>query len=515
MTEPWVLAIDLGTTDLKVGAVSLRGELLAQTHRAIRTYHSAGGGAEQDPAEWWELLRSAVCALVESKAVSGDEAVGVGITGEFASTVPVGSDGRPAGRCILWQDTRGATFSAQAMGGPLAILGYSPANIFRWIQITGGAPSTRGADPLNHELFLRNREPDVFAKTRYLMEPVDYLGLRLTGRAAATPASMFASWLTDNRPGAGTAYVRELVRRAHRDAGRLPELLPTGTVLGSVQPDVAAELGIKPVPVVAGVTDVHAAFLGSGAVEPYHAHITVGTTCWITCEVPFKKTDLFHQVASIPGLRPNSYLVVNNQETAGLCLQWIRDSVVQRNYDDLIALAATAPAGSDGVMFTPWLSGERTPVEDRTLRAAFLNLSVHTGQAQMVRSVLEGVAFNARWLLDVVDSFAGRRIAQLRIQGGCARSDLWCQIFADILNRKIEQVAEPTFHSLRGAGLFAAVSLGMLSLDDVPRLVRLGRTFEPSPDTRATYERMYSEFKKIYGRLHGTYARLNARAPIP
>ncbi|HET7338727.1 MAG TPA: FGGY family carbohydrate kinase, partial [Candidatus Dormibacteraeota bacterium] len=159
MTEPWVLAIDLGTTDLKVGAVSLRGELLAQTHRAIRTYHSAGGGAEQDPAEWWELLRSAVCALVESKAVSGDEAVGVGITGEFASTVPVGSDGRPAGRCILWQDTRGATFSAQAMGGPLAILGYSPANIFRWIQITGGAPSTRGADPLNHELFLRNREP--------------------------------------------------------------------------------------------------------------------------------------------------------------------------------------------------------------------------------------------------------------------------------------------------------------------------------------------------------------------
>lgn len=512
MTEPWVLAVDLGTTDLKVGAMSLRGELLAQTNRPIQTHYRPGGGVEQDPDEWWELLRSAVCSLVQSNAVSGSDVAGVGITGEFASTVPVGGDGRPVGRCILWQDTRGADFSAQAMGGPLAILGYSPANIFRWIQITGGAPSTRGADPLNHELYLRNREPEVFARARYLMEPIDYLGLRLTGRAAATPASMFASWLTDNRPGAKLAYVPELIRRSQRDAGKLPELIPTGTVLGSVQPDVAAELGIVPAPVIAGITDVHAAFLGSGAVEPYHAHVTVGTTCWITCEVPFKKTDPFHQVASIPGLRPNRYLVVDNQETAGLCLQWIRDSVVQRDYDELITLASAAPAGSDGVMFTPWLSGERAPIEDRMLRAAFVNLSIRTGQAQMVRSVLEGVAFNARWLLEVVDAFVGRRIQQLRIQGGCARSDLWCQIFADILNRKIERVAEPTFHSLRGAGLFAAVSLGKLSIDQLPGLISVADSFEPSAETRATYERMYSEFKRLYGRLHGTYARLNRGA---
>lgn len=509
--ESWLLAVDLGTTDLKVGAVSVRGELLAQTHRPIHTRHVTGGGAEQDPDEWWELLRSEVGALVESKEVSADELAGVGITGQFASMVPIGPDGTPVGPCILWQDTRGAALSARAMGGPITLLGWSPANIARWLQITGGAPSTRGADPLSHELYLRHREPEVFARAKHLMEPIDYIGLRLTGRVAATPASMVVSWLTDNRPGAKLGYVPELIRRAGRDAGRLPELLPTGSTLGLVEESVARDLGIRPVPVIAGVPDVHAAFLGSGAVQPYEAHITVGTTTWISCEVPFKKTDIFHGFLSIPGVRKNRYLVIDNQETAGLSLQWLRDALLPLDYDALTELAATAPPGSAGVMFTPWLSGERTPVEDRALRAAFLNLSVRTGKAELVRSVLEGVAFNARWLLEVVDRFVGRRIPKLRIQGGCAQSDLWCQIFADVLNRRVERIAEPRFHSLRGAGLFAAVSLGLLTIDDVPQLIRVSDVFEPSPGSRGTYERMYGEFKRLYGNLHGMYARLNGK----
>lgn len=512
MGERWLLAVDLGTTDLKVGAVSARGELLAQTHRPIHTRHLAGGGAEQDPHEWWELLRSEVRSLVESGAVSGNDVAGVGITGQLASTVPVDASGGPAGQCILWQDTRGAGFSAKELGGPVKILGYSPANIARWLQINGGLPSTRGADPLNHEMYLRHREPDVYAKATYLMEPVDYIGLRFTGRPAATPASMLASWLTDNRPGAKLAYVAELIRRAGRDAGRLPELVPTGTVLGPIDSEVARELGLKPVPVVAGLPDIHAAFLGSGAVDPFEAHMVVGTTCWISCEVPFKKVDVFHQMTSVPGVRRDRYLLVDNQETAGLCLDWVRSSLVQADYEALNTLAASAPVGSGGVMFAPWLNGERSPVEDRTLRAGFINVSIGTGKAHMVRSVLEGVAFNARWLLDAVDGFVGRRIPKLRIQGGCAQSDLWCQIFADILDRRIERVAEPRFHSLRGAGLFAAVSLGLLAIDDVSQLVRVSDVFEPSPQSQGTYARMYAEFKRLYGNLHQTYARLNGRS---
>lgn len=522
MGEPWILAVDLGTGGPKTGAVSLRGEVLGHALSAVRTRYTDDGGAVQDTAEWWDRIRDGVRALLADDVASPDDLVGVGITGQWGSTVPVDAEGRAAGDCLLWADTRGGKFSSKAVGGPLSLFGYSPGNMIRWVQVTGGAPSPNGADPLGHELYLRNCEPEVYARTTTLLEPLDYLGLRFTGRRAATQASMILSWLTDNRPGAALAYVPELLRRSGRDAGRLPELLPTGTAVGGILPEVAGELGVpEGVPVVAGVPDLHTAFIGSGAVDPYEAHITISTTAWIACEVPFKRTDVIHQMASVPGVTPNSYLVANNHETAGLCLKWLRDSVIgpgdgladswTPSYDDLCRLAAGAPVGSGGVIFTPWLKGERTPVEDRTLRGAFLNVSLTTSRADLVRAVLEGVAFNARWLLDAVEGFVRRPVPRLRILGGGACSDLWCQVHADILGRTIERVAEPMYTNLRGAAMFAAMSLGKLSLDDVRGLVRVTDTFEPDPDARTVYEPMYREFKRIYGQLHGVYARLNGR----
>ncbi len=510
MPTPWILAVDLGTGGLKVGAVSMRGELLAHAICPIATSYLPEGGAVQDPAEWWRGIAAGVQSVVESKAVEPSDLIGVGLTGQWGSTVPVDAEGRAAGECLLWSDTRGGRFSARAMGGPVSLFGYSPGNMLRWIQLTGGAPSPNGADPLGHELYLRNCEPQVYAKTRYLLEPIDYLGLRFTGRVAATPASMILSWLTDNRPGAKPSYVPELVRRSGRDAGRLPELMPTGSVLGSVLPEVGEELRIPSVPVVCGVPDLHTAFVGSGAVAPYEAHITISTTSWIACEVPFKRTDVIHQMATVPGLHAGSYLVANNHETAGLCLKWFKDSVMgSDSYEDVVARAAKAPAGSGGVIFTPWLKGERTPVEDRTLRGAFLNVSLTTGRDHLSRAVLEGVAFNARWLLDAVEGFVRRPFASLRILGGGAQSDLWCQIHADILGRRLERVAEPAYGNLRGAGLFAAISLGRESLDGVHELVSVPDTFEPQVEARAIYEPMYAEFKQFYRRLHASYARLN------
>jgi Sugar (pentulose and hexulose) kinases len=520
--EPWFLAIDLGTGGPKTGAVSLHGELLGHTLGSVRTRYLPDGGAVQDTSEWWSCIRDGVRSLMASKVADPSDLAGVGITGQWGSTVPVDAAGVAVSDCRLWSDTRGGRFSSKAMGGPISLFGYSPGNMVRWIQITGGAPSPNGADPLGHELYLRNCEPELYARTHALLEPLDYLGQRFTGRCAATPASMILSWLTDNRPGARVAYVPALVARSGRDRARLPELLPTGSVLGGILPQVAEELGVPAgVPVVAGVPDLHTAFIGSGAVAPFEAHITISTTAWIGCEVPFKRTDVIHQMASVPGLRPGAYLVANNHETAGLCLQWLRDSILGPDdglaeswtpaYDDLMTVAAKAPAGAGGVIFTPWLRGERSPVEDRTLRGAFLNVSLTTDRAHIVRAVLEGVAFNARWLLDAVEGFVHRPIPTLRILGGGASSDLWCQIHADVLGRRIERVVEPMYTNLRGAALFAAMSLGKISLDDVRSLVRVTATFEPDPGARATYEPMYAEFKGLYGRLHGMYARLNAR----
>jgi len=511
----WVLAVDLGTGGPKTGAVSLRGEILVQSHAAVRTRYTSDGGAVQDPNDWWRAIQEGVRVVVDSMAAPVDDLAGVGITGQWGSTVPVAGDGHAVGDCLLWSDTRGGRLSAKAVGGPVSLFGYSPTNMVRWIQITGGAPSPNGADPLGHELYLRHSEPDTYAATATLMEPLDYLGACFTGRVAATPASMILSWLTDNRPGSALGYVPELVRRSGRDPKRLPQLLSTGAVLGDIAPQVARELGIPPAPVVAGVPDLHTAFLGSGAVAPYEAHITISTSSWISCEVPFKRTDVIHQMAAVPGLRRDAYVIANNHETAGVCLQWLRESVlsgdgvVPLSYDELCRLAGTAAPGSGGVIFTPWLKGERTPVEDRTLRAGFLNVSMATDRAQLVRSVLEGVAFNARWLLDAVEGFVRRRLPVLRILGGGAASDLWCQIHADVLGRRIERVADPMYANLRGAALFAAMSLGKLSIDDVRSMVRVTDTFEPDPQARAVYEPMYREFKHLYDRLHGVYARLN------
>jgi len=510
VAEPWFLAIDLGTGGPKVGAVSLEGVLLAHAMSPVRTRYLQGGGAVQDPSEWWERIQEGVRATLASSAVDAAQLEGVGITGQWGSTVPVGNGGQALGDCMLWADTRGGRFSARVVGGLVSLFGYSPASILRWVQLTGGAPSPNGADPLGHELYMRNCEPELYAKTETMLEPVDYIGLRLTGRAVATPASMILSWLTDNRPGASPAYIPELVRRSTRAAEKLPELVATGSVVGEVLPEVASELGIPQVPVVAGVPDLHTSYLGSGAVEPFEAHLTISTTAWIACEVAFKRTDVLHQMASVPGVRPGAYLVANNHETAGLCLKWMRDALaLEGGYGELCRLAETAPAGSGGVIFTPWLNGERTPVEDRTLRAAFINVSLDTGRAHLVRAVLEGVAFNARWLLDAVEKFVRRPLPVLRILGGGAQSDLWCQIHADILERRIERVADPMHASVRGAGLFAAMSLGKLSLGEVRGLVRVTDVFEPSANARNVYAPMYQEFKGLYGRLHATYARLN------
>ena len=514
MGRPWLLAVDLGTTGLKVGVVAESGEILGRYATELTTTWTPDGGAEQDPAQWWDEVRTGTKHAVGASAVDPADLVGVAVTGQYASTVPVDADGNAVGPCLLWADDRGGRYSRAAFGGVAA--GYKPAAIVPWLRFTGGAPSPGGADPSGHALFLRHERPEVYRRAALLLEPLDYLGLRFTGRAAATPASMVASWLTDNRPGQPARYVPSLVRLAGRDPGRLPQLLPSGSVLGGLLPDVARDLGLRAdVPVVTGVPDLHAAYLASGAVDEYAGHFTISTTAWVSCAVPWKKTDVRHQIASVPGVRPGQYLLIDNHETAGACLQWVRDALVRVPYDDLTALAAGAPPGAGGVLFLPWLKGERSPVDDRTVRGGFLNLGVATGRAELVRAVLEGVAYNMRWLVEAADGFVGRRLDPLRVLGGGAQSDLWCQVHADVLGRRVERVAEPAYAQLRGAALLALLALGRLRLDEVPDRVPAGDTFRPDPAATAGYERLYREFAGAYGRLKGLYRRLNSREGGP
>jgi len=517
--EQFALAVDLGTGGPKVGLVSLTGAMAWSDHVAIPTRLLPGGGAVQDAEEWWRVIVDATHRALACGIVRPDQVVAVACTGQWASTVPVDATGRPVGECVLWMDTRGAKHARLAFGG--SVSGYAPVPLWRWVQRTGGAPSTSGRDPIGHILYLEHDEPDVARAARWYLEPVDYLTMRFTGISSASHASMTASWLTDNRRPDRLDYDPVLVRAAGVPPHKLPPLVPTGSVVGEVKKEVADELGLPAgVQVVTGIPDLHSAAVGSGAVLDYQAHLVISTTSWISCPVPMKKTNPIHQIASVPGLSPGRYLVVNNHETAGLCLQWLRDNVISPDdalssptavsFDALTALASSVPEGSGDVLFTPWLAGERSPVDDPGARGGFHNLSLQTTRAHLVRAVLEGVAYNSRWLYEAVERFVGRALDVVRIIGGGASSDLWCQIHADVLDRTVERVADPMHANLRGSALFAALALGQVELEELAQLVPVDARFDPQPSAQGIYDRLYAEFPGLYRTQKPMFARLNS-----
>jgi len=510
----YALAVDLGSGTLKVGIVALSGEIFAVETLAVETERAAGGAAVQDAGGWWD----AVCTLAKRLVaqVPARSVVAVACTGQWASTVPVDAAGEPVGPCLMWLDTRGAQHARAAIGGP--VLGYSPLALARWIPRTAGIPSPFGGDPVSHMLHLEHDDPRTATAARWYLEPVDYLSMRFTGRAAATLASMSAAWLTDNRHLEQLAYDPVLVRKAGLPPAKLPPLVATGSVLGPVRPDVASELGVglaEDARVVTGLPDIHTSALGTGTVEAGAAHTTISTTSWISLPVARKKTDPIHSIATIPGLDARGYLVANNQEAAGLCLTWLRGALPgaeRLGFAELIELASGASPGSSGVIFTPWIAGERSPVDDRSARGGWHNISAHTTTSDLVRAVLEGVAYNSRWLHHAVGRFARRRLDPLRIFGGGAQADLWCQIYADVLDVRIERVADPLHANLRGATLLAAVALDGLQLGQVRALVPVERAFTPDQRNRPVYDRLYAEFARLYKAQRKMFARLNAAA---
>jgi xylulokinase len=512
--ERYVLTADLGSTGLKVGLVSLTGEIVRCEFALVATCRPGGGASTQDAEEWWRLVTRAARRVMDAGLVRPDQLVAASCTGQWASTVPVDASGHPVGDCLLYDDTRGAPYSRAVIAGPVA--GFAPRNALAWVRRTGGAPSPSGADPIGHLLFLRHEMPDVYAAARWFLEPVDYLTMRMTGVAAATHASMTAAWLTDNRRPDVLRYDADLARRAGVDTGKLPPLRRIGSVVGGVSARAADELGIpEGLPVVTGLPDLHAAVCGAGTLDDFQAHLAISTTSWIGLSVPFKKTDVLRSIASVPGLSAGSYIVADNHETGGRCLQWLNETVLgapataECDYERLVARAAAVPPGSNDVIFTPWLDGERSPVDDRDARAGFHNLSLTTTQDDLVRAVLEGVAYNSRWLHEAVERFAGRRLDPVRMIGGGARSDLWCQIHADVLGRTVERVADPINATLRGQAVFAALSLGAVHRADAR--IRVDRTFRPEAAAGAAYNRLYQEFPALYRNQRQMFRRLALR----
>ncbi len=518
----YVLAIDLGTTGPKSALVSTYGELLDSEFEEVHLRLLPNGGAQQDPDEWWDAIIRSSKRVLERKPAPVEDIAAICCTTQWSGTVPVDKDGNHLMDAIIWMDSRGSRYIKDITGGLIKVEGYGIWKLLRWIRLTGGVPGHAGKDPIAHILFIKNEFPEIYGKTYKFLEPKDYINLRLTGRFAASFDSITLHWVTDNRDISHVVYDDRLLQMSTIDRDKLPDLKRAVDILGPIKKEIAEELGLtEDVQVVMGTPDLHAAAIGSGAVRDYKAHLYIGTSSWLTCHVPFKKTDLFHNIASLPAAIPDRYFVANEQETAGACLTFLRNNIL-RYKDEFSEKDGTAtiheafdkivegvPAGSDKVIFTPWLYGERTPVDNRAVRAAFFNQSLRTTREHLIRAVYEGVAYNSRWLLVYVEKFIKRRLNEINMIGGGANSAVWCQIHADVFDRTIRQMKDPIMANVKGAAFLAAIALGYLVVDDIPAHVETARVFKPNPKNRRIYDELFQEFLNVYQSNKKIYERLN------
>ncbi len=225
-------------------------------------------------------------------------------------------------------------------------------------------------------------------------------------------------------------------------------------------------------------------------------------------------------MATLPSAIPNRYMLTNEQESAAGALNFLKDGLLfpadELNtvapadaHATFSKMAGRIPPGSGGLLFTPFLNGERSPVDDRSVRGSFVNLSLTTTRAHLVRAVMEGVAFNTRWLFGYVEKFIGKPVPELTLIGGGARSDTWCQIFADVLDRPMKQVKDPVMANARGAAFIGAHALGKLKFEDVPGLVPIAKTWTPDPKNRQIYDELFTEFLNVYRSTSKVCSRLN------
>jgi xylulokinase len=519
--KKFVLAIDHGTSGIKAAIVSVHGQVLDFEYEKTAISFLPGGGAEQDPDDWWEALLKACTRLIARTTISSDNIAAIAVSSTFSTTVAVDKNGDHLMNALTWMDSRGAPYVKKIVGGFPSVDGYGIFRIMKWIPKTGGGPTLSGKDDIAHVLLIKNEFADIYEKTHMFLPSKDYLNLKLTGKFAASYDSMQLFWVSDIRDIHNIRYDEKLISLLDLDPDKLPPMAACTDILGTVRKDVAKAIGIsEDVKVVLCSPDHQTACIGSGAVNDFAGHLYIGTSSWIQAVIPFKKTDVLHSIASFPTAIPGKYQSVNEQDMAGGCLSHLFDNLLF--YDNELKsdhqidpfthiddIAGRVPAGSHKLIFLPWLNGERTPVDDTTLRGGFFNMSKTTNQDHMIRAVMEGVAYNTRWSLKYVERFIKRKLTPINFIGGGAQSDVWCRIFADVLNRDIRQVENPRQANARGAALIASVGLGYITFDDIPRLTKIRKTFHPNPENREIYDELYDIFIQLYRKNKSLYRRLN------
>ncbi len=474
--EPIILGIDLGTSETKAGLLAGDGRLLAMARAPHPLDLEAGSGrAEQDPEDWWSALRTVIAQLGPATRAP---VAAICCVGQGPTLVAADATGRATRPAITWMDRRPAALLDQlesATGLSGWSLGILPAA--RWVEINDAEAASRA---------------------RWYLNAWEWAALRMTGVAAMSRAP--GQHLLDSDRAASTGLSDE----------RLPAVIGTGAMLGELLPAVAAELGLAPgTPVIAGTVDSFASFHGAGLLDPGDAVDTGGTSGGLAVywDSPPVVPEAWVAAAPLPG----RWLVGGAMSATGRSLDWLADDVVGGRVGTatLVSEASHIPPGAEGLVFLPYLAGERSPLWDPLARGAFVGLTLSHGRAHLARAVLEAGALALRHVAAPIRS-AGISIDELRISGGPARGDIWNQIKADVLG---VPVAIPAVRdtAVAGAAILGASGLGLYPglREAIEGMVRIDHRLQPDARHRATYDALFDVYAELWPAIRPLVHRLN------
>ena len=469
------VGIDVGTTAVKGVAIDETGALLGVAEVGYPFATPRPGWVEQDPEEWWGATQSLLTRLLGRELVPA----GIGLSGQMHGLVALDSADRVIRPAILWNDQRTAAQAEQI---------ERTIGLERLVQLTGNRAIPGFTAP--KMVWMREREPELWARVSHVMLPKDYVRLRLCGTRATDVSDASGTLLLDV---AARNWSRAVLDALELDAGLLPDVLESAAVAGTTA---------EGVPVAAGAGDQAAGALGVGIPRPGPLSIVLGTSGVVFAASDRFRSDPHGRLHAFCHARPSTWHVMGVMLSAAGSLGWARDTLAPGlPFDELLAGAERWPAGVEGLVFLPYLAGERTPHVDPDARAAFTGMGLRHDRAALVRAVLEGVAFGLRDCLDLISEL-GIEATLGRVSGGGSRSRLWLQIVASALELPLEQVAVQEGAAF-GAALLGGVAAGMWEDVDaaVAATVRPGVTIEPVSDWVEPYREALVHFRALYPAL--------------
>ena len=531
MSKKYVISYDIGTTGVKTCLFEIDSAitLISAAMEGYNLYIMPDGGAEQDPDEWWSAICSTTKTVFSKCDIKPEQIEGISFCSQMQGLVLVDKDGVPVHRAFSYMDQRAKKQLKEGIAYGFKIAGANITKLIPSLLITG-AVALSVKDPVWKYQWVRENEPENFKRVYKWLDVKEYIISRMTDRFVMTRDSAFATLLYDIRKG-HEGWSKKICKILNVNPDHLAEIVECTDKLGGLTAKAAQELGLKPgTAVFGGGGDASLIGVGAGSVELGETHIYSGTSGWVSTVVDKSVVDTSAMIAAVLGAQKDRFNYFAELETAGKCLEWVKDhlaldeigiflqkthvaespeTVYTNLYDYLSKVIDEIPAGSSGVIFTPWLHGNRCPFEDPNARGMFFNVSLDVGKTELIRSVIEGVCFHLRWFLETEDKKI-QTSSVVRFVGGGALSDVTCQILADITGRTVETVDSPQNVGAVGAAVIMAVGLGVLDdISHAKKLIPAKKTFVPNAKNKDVYDRNFAVYKTLYKNNKEAFKALN------